>query len=125
MRPLRNVGVTAVKSLRCPVPSQGSLVRKTSPSSIISSGYFARKLFTDAAIAFTCPGVPVTACASMRPDVSKAPAEMSPASRADVLKAVRTRAWACSSTTDRSRFHWICIRIRSSVVASLMFTPPA
>ena len=91
MRPRWKVGVTAVKSFRWPVPSQGSLVRNTSPSSMVWSGYLARKLRTDAAIAFTCPGVPVTAWASIRPVVSKAPAEMSPASRAEVLKAVRTR----------------------------------
>ena len=124
MRPPWKVGVTAVKSFKCPVPSHGSLVRKTSPSSMVSSGYLSRKLLTDAAIAFTCPGVPVTACASIRPSVSKAPAEMSPASRAEVLNAVRTRVWACSSTTDRSRFHWICIRIRSSAVMLLIRVPP-
>ena len=42
------------------------------------------------AIELTWPGVPVTAWASIRPSRSKTPAEMSPASRAAVEKAVRT-----------------------------------
>ena len=63
---------------------------------------------TEAAMVLMWPGVPVTACANMRPRRSNTPAEMSPASRADVLKAVRTRVWPCSSTTERSRFQRIC-----------------
>src|SRR3546814_16634209 len=41
---------------------------------------------------------------------------MSPASRAEEEKAVRTRVWACSSTTESSRFHWICMWIWSSAL---------
>src|SRR4051812_9580005 len=62
----------------------------------------------------TWPGVPVTACAIMRPCRSKMPAERSPASRTVVEKAVRIMIWACSSTTAIRRFHmiwrWICAR---------------
>ena len=57
------------------------------------------------------PGVPVTACASMRPSRSNTPAEISPASRAEVLNAVRTSVCACSSTTESRRFHMICSSI--------------
>ena len=39
------------------------------------------KCFTDSAIELTWPGVPVTACASMRPLRSNTPAERSPHSR--------------------------------------------
>src|SRR6185437_2723011 len=64
------------------------------------------------AIELTWPGVPVTACASMRPWRSKTPADRSPASRTDVENAVRNMVCACSSTTAISRFHmiwvWIC-----------------
>ena len=63
------------------------------------------------AIELTWPGVPVTAWASIRPLVSKTPAERSPASRTVVLKAVRSRVCACSSTTEIRRFHMICVWI--------------
>src|SRR6266851_7887723 len=59
----------------------------------------------------TCPGVPVTAWASMRPSASNTPAERSPASRTDVENAVRTKVCACSSTTAMSRLHMICVWI--------------
>src|ERR1700757_191599 len=58
------------------------------------------------------PGVPVTACASMRPRASNTPAARSPDSRTMVEKAVRCSAWACSSTTAIRRFHMICLSIR-------------
>ena len=45
------------------------------------------KCVTARAIELMCPGVPVTACAIIRPVVSNTPAEMSPASRVEVLKA--------------------------------------
>ena len=66
------------------------------------------------AIELTWPGVPVTACASIRPLRSKTPAERSPHSRTMELKAVRISACACSSTTEIRRFHMICMRIRES-----------
>ena len=49
---------------------------------------------TDRAIAFPCPGVPVTACASMRPLASKTPADRSPHSRTIEEKAVRSSVCA-------------------------------
>ena len=107
-RPSRKVGVTTVKSLRCPVPSQGSFVMRTSSSPSVSTGKSRRKNPTEAAMALTWPGVPVTACASMRPERSNTPAERSPASRTGVEKAVRTSVRACSSTTDSNRLHMIC-----------------
>jgi len=60
---------------------------------------------------FTCPGVPVTACASMRPWRSNTPAERSPASRTGVLNAVRSIVCACSSTTAIRRLHMIWVLI--------------
>ena len=64
---------------------------------------------TARAIELTCPGVPVTACASMRPSRSNTPAERSPASRTEVLKAVRSIVCACSSTTAIRRLHMIWV----------------
>ena len=64
--PRRKVGVTKVKSCRWPVPFHGSLVRKMSPSFIVSAGNCRRKWPTARAIELTWPGVPVTAWASMR-----------------------------------------------------------
>ena len=72
---------------------------------MVSTGNSRMKWMTLRAIEFTWPGVPVTAWASILPSRSNTPAEMSPASRALVEKAVRTSARACSSTTERSRFH--------------------
>src|SRR5215470_5886489 len=66
------------------------------------------KCLTDSAMELTWPGVPVMACASMRPLRSKMPAERSPASRTMAENAVRNSVCACSSTTAMSRFHMIC-----------------
>src|SRR5579863_5801167 len=81
---------------------------------MVLSGNAARKCLTALAIELTWPGVPVTACASMRPSASNTPAERSPASRTEVENAVRIRVCACSSTTAMSRLHmiwvWICDR---------------
>ena len=63
----RKAGETTTKSNRCPVPSHGSLVTNTSPGRIPATGNRTRKCSTARAIVFTCPGVPVTACAIMRP----------------------------------------------------------
>src|SRR5690242_4734625 len=89
-----------------------------------ASGYAARKCFTAFAMEFTWPGVPVIACASIRPSASKTPAERSPASRTEVENAVRTSVCACSSATAMSRLHmicaWICDRAafeRSSIAS--------
>ena len=121
-RPSTNAGVTTVKSLRWPVPSHGSFVIRTSSSPSVSTGKSRRKNPTEAAIAFTWPGVPVTAWASMRPERSKTPAERSPASRTGVENAVRTSVRACSSTTDSSRLHMIC---PSSAATPVGAPPPA
>ncbi|MCY1537743.1 hypothetical protein D9M68_732520 [compost metagenome] len=101
--PARKQGVTTTKSFRCPVPFQGSLVMKTSPSRMLLSGYLPRKCLTDSAMVLTCPGAPVMACASMRPRVSNTPAERSLHSRTMALKAVRSSTWACSSTVAMRR----------------------
>ncbi len=66
------------------------------------------------AMALTWPGVPVTAWATMRPRRSKRPAERSPASRTTLVKEVRIRARACSSTTETRRFQRTSSRIGSS-----------
>ena len=75
-------------------------------------------------MALTWPGVPVTAWASIRPWVSKTPAERSPASLAAVEKAVRIRVWACSSTMAIRRFHmiwfWISERAEFLLMPSLL-----
>ena len=73
------------------------------------------KCFTDSAIELTWPGVPVTACASMRPCRSNTPAERSPHSRTIGENAVRISVCACSSTTAISRFHMICRSISSAL----------
>ena len=74
-------------------------------------GKASMKWRTDSAMEFTWPGVPVTAWASILPWRSKTPAERSPDSRTMGLKAVRSRVWACSSTTASSRFHMIWRRM--------------
>ena len=80
------------------------------------------KCFTDSAIELTWPGVPVTACASMRPWRSNTPAERSPHSRTIGENAVRISTCACSSTTAIRRFHMICRSM--SLVASVMGALP-
>src|SRR4030081_148871 len=77
------------------------------------------------AIELTWPGVPVTACASIRPSRSNTPAERSPASRTEVEKAVRIMVCACSSTTAMSRLHMICVWIcaRAAVGRAIMMAP--
>ena len=64
-------------------------MQNTSPGRIASIGNFVRKCFTQIAMALTCPGVPVTACATISPRRLKTPADRSPHSRTDWLKAVR------------------------------------
>ena len=88
---------------------QGSLVRYTSPGRMLSAPISLMKWPTEAAMVLTWPGVPVTACAIMRPERSNTPADRSPASRTDVENAVRTSVSACSSTTEIKRFHMICM----------------
>src|SRR5262245_51310429 len=80
----------------------------------------AMKCLTDSAIELTWPGVPVTACASIRPFRSKTPAERSPHSRTIGLNAVRNKTCACSSTTAISRCHMIWRSIRFAPFESLI-----
>ena len=71
------------------------------------------------AMELMCPGVPVTACATIQPLRSKTPAERSPASRTMEVKEVRMSAAACSLTTPISRFQQM-----SSVIGSIRQPPP-
>src|SRR5580700_4601931 len=75
----------------------------------------------------TWPGVPVTACASMRPWRSNTPAERSPASRTEVENAVRIMVCACSSTTAIRRFHmiWVWIWASAAFGRATMVSPLA
>ena len=75
--------------------------------------------FIASAIELMCPGVPVTACATMKPRRSKTPAERSPASRTIDVNEVRMSAAACSLTTPMRRLQQM-----SSVTGSIA-PPPA
>ena len=97
-------GETTVRSCRWPVPSHGSFVMKWSPGFMVAAGKRRRKWPTLSIIEFTWPGVPVTACASIRPCRSNTPADRSPDSRTVVENAVRIIVCACSSTTAMRRF---------------------
>src|SRR5215211_5278602 len=114
--------VITVKSFRWPEVCHGWLVRSTSPGSRVSAGTSRRKWYMLVAIALTWPGVPVTAWATMRPRRSKRPAERSPASRTTLVKEVRIRARACSSTTETSRFQRTSSRIGSSFPCAMPTT---
>ena len=81
------------------------------------------KWLTDSIMEFTWPGVPVTACASIRPCRSNIPADKSPASRTVVENAVRIITCACSSTTAISRFHIIWRWISASAVVAPSISP--
>ncbi len=100
----RKTGEQIVTSFRCPDVFHGSLVMSTSPGSIVSMGKAARMCFIASAMELICPGVPVTAWATMKPRRSKTPADRSPASRTMDVKEVRTSAAACSLTTPTRRF---------------------
>ena len=63
------------------------------------------------------PGVPVTACATMKPRRSKTPAERSPASRTIEVNDVRMSAAACSLTTPTSRLQQMS-RVTGSIMSS-------
>ena len=111
-------------SCKCPEVNHGSLVMNTSPGSMVSTGCLAMKCPTPSAMELMCPGVPVTACASMRPRRSNTPAARSPASRTLVENAVRTSVCACSSTTEIRRFHMTCWWMVDSVAVGLMASFP-
>ncbi len=113
----RNTGVQIVTSLRCPEVFHGSLVIRTSPGTMVSTGQAARKCFMASAMELMWPGVPVTACATMKPRRSKTPAERSPASRTMEVNDVRMRAAACSLTTPISRLQQMSRVTGSMVIA--------
>ena len=118
----RNTGVQIVTSLRCPEVFHGSLVIRTSPGTMVSSGQAARKCFMASAMELMWPGVPVTACATMKPRRSKTPAERSPASRTMEVNDVRMRAAACSLTTPTSRLQQMS-RVTGSIMSSRLSVP--
>ena len=111
----RKTGVQIVTSFRWPEVFHGSLVMSTSPGARVSTGMSASMCFMARAIELMWPGVPVTACATMKPRRSKTPAERSPASRTIDVNDVRWSAAACSLTTPISRFQQM-----SSVTGSIM-----
>ena len=76
--------------------------------------------FIASAMELMCPGVPVTACATIQPRRSNTPAERSPASRTIEVNEVRMSAAACSLTTPISRFQQM-----SSVMGSIRQFPQA
>ena len=78
---------------------------------------------TASAIELMCPGVPVTACAIMKPRRSKTPAERSPASRTIDVNDVRISAAACSLTTPIRRCQQMS-RVTGSIRVSIEVPPP-
>src|SRR4029079_11880803 len=97
MRSPSKIGVSTVMSKKCPADSQGSLVATTSPGLRLLAKMRTR---WPPAIAseLMCPGVPVLACATMRPRRSNSAQARSPASRTMGLKAMRWRALERSVT---------------------------
>src|SRR3954471_15218162 len=97
MRSPSKIGVSTVISKKCPADSQGSLVVTTSPGLRLLA-----KMRTRCAPAIArelmWPGVPVLACATMRPRRSNNAQAKSPASRTTGLKAIRCNALARSVT---------------------------
>jgi len=117
--PPRKTGLQMVTSLRWPDVFHGSLVMTTSPGSHASTGYTSRTCFMARAMELMCPGVPVTACATIQPRRSKTPADRSPASRTMDVKDVRISAAACSFTTPISRFQQMSRVIGSNSISAL------
>ena len=78
------------------------MVIKASPFLKFSEAIFFKNFGTASAIVFTCPGVPVTACASILPLLLKIPAEISPASLTRAPKATLSKTFACSSHIEIS-----------------------
>src|SRR5580704_1189885 len=96
--PLWKAGTMTVMSKKWPAESHGSLVISTSPGSRVCVGKASMKCLPAAASELIWPGVPVTACATMRPRRSNSALARSPASRTTGLKAMRCKALACSLT---------------------------
>src|SRR5215510_11253610 len=81
--------------------------------------------FMASAMELMCPGVPVTACATIQPRRSKTPAERSPASRTMEVKEVRIKAAACSFTTPMRRFQQMSRVMGSNLVLASPLSSPA
>src|SRR5258708_36526843 len=97
MRSPSKIGDSTVMSKKCPADSHGSLVVTTAPGLRL----FAKSRTRCApAIAseLMWPGVPVLACATIRPRRSNSAHARSPASRTTGLKAIRCNALARSVT---------------------------
>src|SRR3954464_3834517 len=118
MRSPSKIGVSTVMSKKCPAESQGSLVATTSPGFRLLA-----KMRTRCAPAIASelmwPGVPVLACATMRPRRSNNAHARSPASRTTGLKAMRCNALARSVTMPIRLDH----RISSSTPSIALSLP--
>src|SRR5882724_7071816 len=118
MRSPSKIGVSTVMSKKCPADNQGSLVVTTSPGLRLLA-----KMRTRCAPAIASelmwPGVPVLACATMRPRLSNNAHAKSPASRTTGLKAMRCNALARSVTMPIRLDH----RISSSTPSIALSLP--
>ena len=97
MRSPSKIGVSTVMSKKCPADSHGSLVVTTSPGFRLLANMRTR-CAPAIASELMWPGVPVLACATMRPRRSNSAQARSPASRTTGLKAMRCNALARSVT---------------------------
>ncbi len=113
------IGVSTVMSKKCPAESHGSLVVTTSPGLRLLAKMRTR---WEPAMAseLIWPGVPVLACATMRPRRSNSAQARSPASRTTGLKAMRCSALARSVTMPIRLDHRI-----SSSTPSIRLIPSA
>ena len=100
-----NTGTSTVTSRSWPAVLYGSLVISTSPGTSESGGYSSRIEAAPMASELMCPGVPVTAWATMRARRSNTALARSPASRTIGLKAARWSALACSLTVAMRLCH--------------------
>src|SRR5712671_2966796 len=118
MRSPSKIGDSTVMSKKCPADSHGSLVVTTSPGLRLLA-----KMRTRWAPAMASelmwPGVPVLACATMRPRRSNSAQARSPASRTTGLKAMRCNALARSVTKPIRLDH----RISSSTPSIALSLP--
>src|SRR5262245_11171179 len=118
MRSPSKIGVSTVMSKKCPADSHGSLVATTSPGLRLLA-----KMRTRWAPAIASeliwPGVPVLACATMRPRRSNNAHAKWPASRTTGLKAMRCSALARSVTMPMRLDH----RISSSTPSIALSLP--
>ncbi len=109
-------------SKKCPADIQGSLVMMMSPGTSWLWNRLAR-VWPAAASELMWPGVPVLACATMRPRASNRPLARSPASRTIGEKAIRCSALACSLTMPIRFDQRISSSIPSISVAPISVAP--